>query len=225
MDHPVGAPPRVETDLLARLEDFTRSRFEIESIEQAWSGQVLETADGLPYLGHSLQSNHILFATGLGGNGVSMALLAANLMHGRIEEARSELADFLSPLRLKNRRTWIALAANSLAFLEKKATPALRRTPAPHPDQLAEGEACVGEREGERLAISRDESGAVRMFSAYCPHMGIELRYNEFEKTWDCPGHGSRFERDGRVICGPAHCSLQGPARERAQAPEKDAAA
>jgi Rieske Fe-S protein len=138
-----------------------------------------------------------------------MAMLAANLLHSRIDEARSDLADFLSPLRLKNPRTWIALASNSIGFLEKKTTPALRRGGLCDPDTLAEGEACVGEREGERVAMSRDESGEVRALTAYCPHMGVELRYNELEKTWDCPGHGSRFDREGRVICGPAHCNLE----------------
>ena len=38
-----------------------------------------------------------------------------------------------------------------------------------------------------------------------CPHLGCKLIYNEIENTWDCPCHGSRFSKDGRVISGPAN--------------------
>ena len=41
-----------------------------------------------------------------------------------------------------------------------------------------------------------------------CPHLGCALRYNSEEHTWDCPCHGSRFERDGKLIQGPAQRSL-----------------
>ena len=37
-----------------------------------------------------------------------------------------------------------------------------------------------------------------------CPHMGCALKWNKVEKTWDCPCHGSRFDRRGDLITGPA---------------------
>lgn len=37
-----------------------------------------------------------------------------------------------------------------------------------------------------------------------CPHLGCALKYNRYEHTWDCPCHGSRFEKDGKLIDGPA---------------------
>lgn len=37
-----------------------------------------------------------------------------------------------------------------------------------------------------------------------CSHMGCHLEWNEEEKTWDCPCHGSRFEKNGELIDNPA---------------------
>ncbi len=37
-----------------------------------------------------------------------------------------------------------------------------------------------------------------------CTHLGCALEWNEEEQSWDCPCHGSRFEKSGRVIDNPA---------------------
>lgn len=37
-----------------------------------------------------------------------------------------------------------------------------------------------------------------------CPHMGCGLVFNEFDQTYDCPCHGSRFDHDGQILWGPA---------------------
>jgi glycine/D-amino acid oxidase-like deaminating enzyme len=42
-----------------------------------------------------------------------------------------------------------------------------------------------------------------------CPHMGCALKWNKTERTWDCPCHGSRFEKSGRLIDNPATGDLR----------------
>ena len=42
-----------------------------------------------------------------------------------------------------------------------------------------------------------------------CPHLGCALKWNAFERTWDCPCHGSRFTQDGKLIDNPATHSLK----------------
>ena len=37
-----------------------------------------------------------------------------------------------------------------------------------------------------------------------CPHLGCALKYNFAEHSWDCPCHGSRFTKDGKLIENPA---------------------
>jgi Rieske Fe-S protein len=54
--------------------------------------------------------------------------------------------------------------------------------------------------------------------NARCPHFNGVVRWNEVEKTWDCPVHGSRFDCEGRVLNGPASVDL-GEAPEDFEAP------
>jgi Rieske Fe-S protein len=70
--------------------------------------------------------------------------------------------------------------------------------------QLAPGEAKVLEVDGHKLAVHRDDGGALHAVSPVCTHMGCLVEFNRAERTWDCPCHGSRFAIDGDVVQGPA---------------------
>ena len=65
-------------------------------------------------------------------------------------------------------------------------------------------------REGnELLAIYRDAEGTQTRLSAVCPHMKCVVRWNDGERSWDCPCHGSRFDQEGKVIEGPAYTEME----------------
>jgi Rieske Fe-S protein len=70
------------------------------------------------------------------------------------------------------------------------------------------GAGRIVELNGEQAAVYRDAAGAIQAVSAICTHMGCLVDWNESERTWDCPCHGSRFTTDGRVISGPAESPL-----------------
>jgi Rieske Fe-S protein len=59
-----------------------------------------------------------------------------------------------------------------------------------------------------KVAVYRDDGGKLHERSAVCPHLGCIVQWNDAEKTWDCPCHGSRFEKLGSVINGPANRAL-----------------
>ncbi|MFC6726234.1 Rieske 2Fe-2S domain-containing protein, partial [Halobium palmae] len=69
---------------------------------------------------------------------------------------------------------------------------------------LAPDEATVL-REGSSVrGVYRDDGGDHHVVSAICPHMGCLVEWNDGDRTWDCPCHGSRFDYEGGVIDGPA---------------------
>ena len=56
---------------------------------------------------------------------------------------------------------------------------------------------------GVRL-VSPEVDGKVCEVSAECTHLGGIVRWNDLERSWDCPLHGSRFAADGTLLEGPA---------------------
>ena len=66
------------------------------------------------------------------------------------------------------------------------------------------GDGAVVDVGGEHCAAFRDDSGLLHMVSALCPHSGCTVGFNDAEKTWECPCHGSRFATDGALLQGPA---------------------
>lgn len=42
-----------------------------------------------------------------------------------------------------------------------------------------------------------------------CPHLGCALRWNRYEYSWDCPCHGSRFDKNGKLLDNPANGNLK----------------
>ena len=60
-----------------------------------------------------------------------------------------------------------------------------------------------------KVALYCDEAGAKHAFSAVCTHLGCIVHWNDLNKSWDCPCHGSNFSPMGEVIQGPAREDLK----------------
>jgi nucleotide-binding universal stress UspA family protein/nitrite reductase/ring-hydroxylating ferredoxin subunit len=73
---------------------------------------------------------------------------------------------------------------------------------------LGPGRGGVVDVEGKKLAVYIDAEGHAYGLSPRCQHMGCSVQWNDRDKTWDCPCHGSRYKFDGQVIQGPATRSL-----------------
>jgi nucleotide-binding universal stress UspA family protein/nitrite reductase/ring-hydroxylating ferredoxin subunit len=71
-------------------------------------------------------------------------------------------------------------------------------------DDIDPGHGGVVDVSGKRMAVYREPSGEVVMLSPRCTHMGCTVDWNDADKTWDCPCHGSRYASSGDLIRGPA---------------------
>jgi glycine/D-amino acid oxidase-like deaminating enzyme/nitrite reductase/ring-hydroxylating ferredoxin subunit len=171
-------------------------------IEARWSGQVIETNDGLPLIGEI--SNDQYVATGFAGNGMTFGVLGAMMLTDMIQGRRNPWSQLFDVHRKKLRGgTWNYIKEN-VDYPYYMIKDRLQRAERKSPRSIRGGQGAILRINGKRVAVSRDDRGKLHEISPICTHMGCLVHWNSVERTWDCPCHGSRFHPDGRVHAGPA---------------------
>lgn len=192
----------------ARLEAWARERVpSMEQVEFTWAGQVMETIDGLAFIGRNpMDDENVFIVTGDSGMGMTHGTIAGILITDLIMGRESPWETLYSP----SRKTLRAVGT----FVSESLNVALQYTDwltggdVSSEDEVEKGSGAVVRRGLTKVAIYRDESGALHECSAVCNHLGCIVDWNASEKTWDCPCHGSRFDKMGKVINGPANKDL-----------------
>jgi Rieske Fe-S protein len=226
-DHKVGGADDTSAPF-ERLEAYVRVRFgrEVAPTDYRWSGQIVTSADGLPYVGRNSLSQDVYVATGYAGNGITQGTLAAMVLVDEICEVANPLARLLNATRIKPLASAGAVLAENLDYPVRMLTDRLPGRGGAGEEELASiapGEGRVLSLGGERLAVYRNANGQLGALSATCTHLGCLVHWNTTEKSWDCPCHGSRFDPHGRVLNGPAVSPLEArtvPGRERRDSDE-----
>ena len=198
------------TERFERLLGWTRDRFPGVEITYRWATQDNSTTDGVPFVGpFHPGARHVHVATGFGGWGMSTGIMAGRLLAAAIAGQQLPWADLYDPRRLHP-----LLEAGPMLKLQAEVARHFvgDRVRASHVDSAEEitaGSGAVVRIGGEQCAVYRDEEGAVHALSARCTHLGCIVHFNDVERAWECPCHGSRFGLDGAVIQGPANKPLQ----------------
>lgn len=212
-DHKTGQGNDAEARWL-RLADWGRAHFAgAGALVQRWSGQVMEPADGLGFIGKNPGGDdNVYVATGDSGNGLTNAAVAGMLLTDLILGRPSPWAAIYDPSRSELRR-----AAGSMLRENANTTAQyadwLSGGDVGSIDDIPPGSGAVVRRGLRLIACYRDEAGMCHERTAVCTHLGGVVAWNAAEKSWDCPCHGSRFDALGRVINGPAIADLA-PAEE-----------
>jgi glycine/D-amino acid oxidase-like deaminating enzyme/nitrite reductase/ring-hydroxylating ferredoxin subunit len=206
-DHRTGQEPNPARRWLD-LEEWSRERFpQLGGITHRWSGMVMETLDGLAYIGADpTGAKNVYVATGDSGMGMTHGTIAGILLSDLICGRPNAWVELYDPSRRPIRATGELMteAANgALPYVDWVTGSSVNELNA-----IGMGEGAVVRKGLTKLAIYRDPAGALHYRSAVCPHRGGLVRWNSAEKTWDCPCHGSRFHANGDVLHGPAHCAL-----------------
>jgi glycine/D-amino acid oxidase-like deaminating enzyme/nitrite reductase/ring-hydroxylating ferredoxin subunit len=200
--HPVG---RVSSEA-QHLEDLRRWALHHfpEAVEtHAWSAQDYGTPDELPMFGPVPGTNErVLLGSGYDKWGMTNAVAAARsisaAMLGRPASWSEELRE-----RPLSARSMASLARQGLFAGAVQIKGLVEAELRALPGDVPEGSGTVG-RSALRPTGLSNVDGAACAVSAVCTHMGGILSWNDQERSWDCPLHGSRFDAAGEVIEGPA---------------------
>ncbi|MCE3225026.1 MAG: dependent oxidoreductase [Nitrospira sp.] len=192
----------------ARLEAWARERFPMmKEVRFRWSGQVMESVDGLAFIGRNPgDADNIYIATGDSGMGMTHGTIAGLLITDLIMRRESPWASLYDPSRKPVRaagefvRESLNMAAQYTDWVTGGDVETERQIPNEQGAVLRDGLT--------KIAAYRDSRGTLHKCSAVCPHLNCIVAWNPTEKTWDCPCHGSRFDKFGKVLNGPAISDL-----------------
>ncbi|MCS0602185.1 FAD-dependent oxidoreductase [Streptomyces sp. LP11] len=187
-----------------RLTAWAEQHFPGVRLDQAWATQDNESSDTVPMVGpFHPGARHTYVATGFNGWGLSGGIMSGLLLTALITGRDCAWHALYDPRRLKSVvREAPSLLKNQAEVARHFVGDRLKRPAGV--DELAPGEGAVVKADGERLAVHRDDAGALHAVSARCTHLGCLVAFNDAEKAWECPCHGSRFDVDGSVLQGPA---------------------
>ncbi len=169
-----------------------------------WSAQDCVSQDELPFIGsYSLFRPYWYVATGFKKWGMTSAMVSARLLCDLICKEKNPYAALFSPRRFPFHASAKKLGKD-LKFSIVGLAKGHFHWPLGTGSAPERGKACILRVGFKRYGVYRDEGGNLHKVSIKCPHLGCELAWNQEEKTWDCPCHGSRFDYHGKLMDDPA---------------------
>lgn len=207
-DHKTGQANDAE-DRYGRIEAWTRKHFPSSGrILYRWSGQVLETIDGLAFIGRNpLDGPNVYIATGDSGQGMTHGTIAGILLTDLILERQNPWSTLYDPSRKTLRAAGRYVQENLNVAAQYGSW--LTSGNVDSTQSIDPGQGAIIRSGLSKVAAYRDEQGMLHQCSAVCPHLGCIVEWNRNESTWDCPCHGSRFDKKGHLLCGPANSDLE----------------
>lgn len=209
-DHKSGQ----ESDTAARwerLETWARERFpQLGALEFRWSGMVMETIDGLAFIGPDPEgAENVYIATGDSGMGMTHGTIAGALLTDLIQGRENPYRQIYDPRRKPIwGMAWKEFLRENANVAQQYVRDWLGPGDVATVQEIAPGTGAIVREGLAKVAVYRDDEGLFHRLSAVCPHLGCIVHWNASEKTWDCPCHGSRFAACGEVLVGPANVPL-----------------
>jgi glycine/D-amino acid oxidase-like deaminating enzyme/nitrite reductase/ring-hydroxylating ferredoxin subunit len=203
-DHKTGQEEDTDAnDRFRRLVDWTRKRFPVKGQPlYQWSGQVMEPIDLMAFIGKNPGDENVYIATGDSGNGMTHGTIAGLLISDLIAGHDHPWAALYDPSR-KTLGAAKEFARENLNVAAQYGD-LVTGGDVESVDQIKAGSGAIIRRGLSKVAVYRDIHGTLVERSAICTHLGCVVQWNDGEKTWDCPCHGSRFDPEGAVLNGPA---------------------
>lgn len=203
-NHKVG---QSQIDHYKILMDYGKEVFGLSDYSYKWSAQGYVTPDALPYIGFlNEHTDHMYVATGFNKWGNLNSTIAAHIISDLILNHSNNDVGVYDPSRKRGYFTaaYVSDNINTLyEWVKSKITSPDEALPAMNDT------ATVVSLDGRKYGAYKDTQGELHIVDITCSHVGAELNWNQIERTWDCPCHGSRFSYDGDLIEGPATHKLR----------------
>lgn len=206
--HKTGSTDVNIDDSYINLENYIKSIYPKAKIKYKWMTEDCVSLDKIPYIGEfSKFLPNMYVATGYKKWGMTTSHVAAKIISDKIFSIENPYENIYTATRLKpiknNKEFGNVLKQSAYSLAINKFSP-----PIISYKELKNDSGGVVDYKGEKLGIYKDKNGKMFAVIPYCKHLGCELSWNNLEKTWDCPCHGSRYDYTGKIITEPTIESL-----------------
>lgn len=201
--HKTGATDVNIEDSYINLENYIKTIYPDAKVKYKWMTEDCVTLDKIPYIGEfSNFLPNMYVATGYKKWGMTTSHVAARIITDKILEKNNPYEEIYTSTRLeplKNSKEFGNILKQSVYSLGINKI----KEPIIDYNDLENDSGGVVDYNGVKVGIYKDKDGNIYAVEPYCKHLGCELSWNNLEKTWDCPCHGSRYDYEGNIITEP----------------------
>ena len=205
--HKVGKN-KIQENPFKLLENIALKLHPESQILNKWCTEDCISLDKIPYIGNLSDSMPNAFvATGFKKWGLTTSNIASNLISDLILKKENPYKEIFLSKRfepIKNREELTNMIKESVSSLVIDKF----KIPEENLKDISNGEGKIIDYSSNKIGVYKDENGKIYAIKPICTHLGCLLEFNNIEKTWDCPCHGSRFSYDGTSIYSPAMKNL-----------------
>lgn len=203
-DHKTGDNSKNLDMCYKNLETYAKEIYPSMKVKYRWATQDCVSLDKVPYIGDfSKIMPNFYIATGYKKWGMTTSHVAGKIISDKILNIKNKYEEIYRATRmqiLKNyketgnmlKQTIYSLAINKIKMPKYKY------------EDMEKDSGGIVEYKDKKIGIYKDNEGKIYAVRPYCKHLGCELSWNNLEKTWDCPCHGSRYDYYGNLISEPA---------------------
>lgn len=183
-----------------KLEETIKSMYSDVKILYKWTAEDCISLDKISYIGeYSNLMKNIYIATGFNKWGLTSSNVAANILKDKVLGIANKYEEVFKSTRLeplKNKDEF----KNMLKEAGKSIILSKFKLPEETLKDIKQGEGKIIEHEGEKIGVYKDENEKIFKVKPVCTHLGCELYFNNYDKIWECPCHGSKFTYEGKAI-------------------------
>ena len=191
------------------LENIAKKYYPDCKILYHWNTRDCITLDKIPYIGlYSSNLPNFYIGTGFNKWGMTSSNVAGNIIVDMINVKENPYSFVFDSTRIKpiknadEFKNVIVQSSKSL-ILDKIKRSDLQL------DNIAPNSGGIIEVNGQKVGIYKSQDNKFFAVNPICTHLGCLLSWNNIDKTWDCPCHGSRFDYTGKSLYDPSFKDLE----------------
>lgn len=198
-----------EADSYGKLESFAFKLFPNANVLYKWNTRDAISLDKIPYIGvlSGLMPNCFV-GTGFNKWGMTSSNVAANIVSDKILGINNNYAYVFNSSRMHPFKNFGEVKNMSSQVFKSFVSNRLQ-IPKEDLSAIQNDNGGIINVDGTNIGIYKDSSGNIFAVNPTCTHLGCLLTWNNLDKTWDCPCHGSRFNFKGENLYDPAFKNLE----------------